>query len=75
MVFANGNLKTVANRACNNALPMSMKGETKTTAEAYDDKMYADRAGADEDFIVIEADMKVDRCYFLFPIFVRVCLV
>jgi len=39
-----------------------MKGEAKTTAgEAYDDREYVDGAGADEDFIVIEADTKVDR--------------
>jgi hypothetical protein len=72
MAFADGNLKTIA---YNGALPMSMKGETKTTTgEAYDERKYADGAGADEDFIVVEADTKVDRCYFLFSIFVRVCL-
>ena len=74
IAFADGNLKTIANRAYNDALPMSMKGETKTTAgEAYDDRKYADGARADEDFIMIEADTKVDRCYFLFSIFIRVC--
>jgi hypothetical protein len=75
MAFADGNLRTIADRACNGVLPMLMSGETKTTAgEAYDNRKYADGAGADEDFIVIEADTKADRCYFLFSIFVRVCL-
>ena len=60
--FVDGDLRTIAERACNGAISMTMRGETKTTAsEAYDDRKYADG-----DFIVIEADMKVDRCYFLY---------
>jgi hypothetical protein len=35
-----------------------------TTGEAYDDRKHVDGAGADEDFIIIKADMKVDRCCF-----------
>jgi hypothetical protein len=67
MAFDDGSLKTIADRAYNDALPMLMKEETKTTAgEAYNDRKYADGAGAGEDFR--------SWCYFLFYIFVRVCL-
>jgi hypothetical protein len=56
-------------------LPMSMKEDMKTAAdEAWNNREHADGAGADGDFIVIEADTRVDRCYFLFFIFVRVYL-
>jgi len=75
MVFADAELRTIADRAYGNTLPMSMKEDTKTTAgEAYDDRKHADGAGANEDFIVVKADTKVDRCCFLFSIFVKVCL-
>ena len=51
---------------------MLMKEDVKTTAdEAYDDRKHAD-GGADEGFILIKPDMKVDRCCFPFSIFVRV---
>jgi len=74
MAFADGNLRTSADRACNGALPMSMRGEMKTTAsEAYDDRKYADGVGADEDFIIIGAETKVDRCYFLYLLEYALC--
>jgi len=75
-VFADVDLKTIADRTYDDTLSMSMKEDTKTIAgEAYDDRKHADGAGADEDFNVIKADTKVDRCCFLFSIFVRVCLI
>jgi len=43
-----------------------MKEDLTTTAdEASDDRKHADRAEADEDFM-IEMDTKIDRCCFLF---------
>ena len=52
-------LKTIADEACDGALLMLMKEDLKTTAnEAYDDRKNADRAEADEDFIMIEAERK-----------------
>jgi len=67
MAFAGGSLKTIADRAYNDALPMPMKEETKTTAsEAYDDRKYANGAGAIEDFIVIEVDTKYIDVIFYF---------
>jgi len=72
MVFADVDLKTIADRAYDDTLPMSMKEDMKTTdSEAYDDRKHVDGAGADEDFIVIKADTKGDRCCFLFSIFVK----
>jgi hypothetical protein len=75
MVFANVDLRTIVDRAYDDILSVSMKEDTKTTTGgAYDDRKRTDGAGADEDFIVVKADMKVDRCCFLFSIFIRVCL-
>jgi hypothetical protein len=55
-------------------LPMSMKEDIKTAAdEAWNNGEHADEAGANGDFIMIEADTRVDRCYFPFSIFVRIC--
>jgi len=65
-------LKTIADEACDGTLSISMKEDLKTTTdEAYDDKIHADRVEADEDFIVIEADTKVDRCCFPFLYFLE----
>ena len=66
-VIADVDLKTIANEACDDALPMSMKEDLKITAhEDYDGRKHADGAEADENFIVIKADTKVDRCCFPF---------
>jgi hypothetical protein len=44
-------------------LPMPMKEDLKITAdEACDDGKHADEEEVDENFIVIKADKKVDRC-------------
>jgi hypothetical protein len=46
---------------------MPMNGDLKTTAdEVCDDGKHADGEEIDENFIVIEADRKVDRCWFPF---------
>jgi hypothetical protein len=74
MTFVDGNFKTIADRAYNGVFLMSINGGMKTTArESYDDREYADGAGAVEDFIVIEADTKVDRCHFLYLIEYTLC--
>jgi hypothetical protein len=40
-IIADDDLKTIADKACDGALPMSMKEDLKITAnEAYDDKAY-----------------------------------
>jgi hypothetical protein len=46
---------------------LSIRGDLKTTADkAYDDRKHADGAEANEDFIVIKANMEVDMCCFRF---------
>ena len=57
-------LKTTTNEAYDDTLPMPMRRDLKTTA--YDDGKHADGAEADENFIVIKADMEEDRCCFPF---------
>ena len=58
-IIADDNLKIIADKAYDGASSMSMKEDLKTTTdEANDDERYADRAEANEDFIVIEADTK-----------------
>jgi hypothetical protein len=74
MVFADVNLKIIADSIYDSTLPMSMKKDTKTTAgEAYDDRRHTDGERADEDFIVIKADTKVDRCCFLYLLEYALC--
>jgi len=74
-VFADVNSRVIADEACNESLLMLMKEGMKTAPnEVCNNREHADGAEVDGDFIVIEADTRIDRCYFLFSIFVRVCL-
>jgi hypothetical protein len=68
-------LKTIVDEAYDDTLSMSMKEDMKTTTgEAYDDGKHADGAEVDEDFILIKADMKVDRCFhFLYLLEYNLC--
>ena len=66
-MFADVNSRVIADEACNESLLMLMKEGMKTAAnEVYNKREHADGAEVDGDFIIIEANMRIDRCYFLY---------